>query len=118
VPEAIDLAAVFRTFTEPWAPRTVAQINDYDVRIARMEGDFTWHSHPETDEFFLVLEGSLSIRLSDGQVTMRPGQAYVVPRGTPHQPTSAGAQVLLIEPRETVNTGDNPGPLTAPRRVL
>jgi mannose-6-phosphate isomerase-like protein (cupin superfamily) len=116
--EPIDLAAVLATFAEPWQPRTVATLNDYDVRVVRTHGEFTRHSHPETDEFFLVLRGSLTIRLDDGDVELGPGQVYVVPRGVHHQPVSTdGADVLLIEPSVTVNTGDNPGELTAERHV-
>lgn len=115
----VDLAAVLSSFAEPWAPRTVATLNDYDVRVVRTRGEFTRHSHPETDEFFLVLTGSLTIRLDDGDVELGPGQAYVVPRGVPHQPVSPdGAEVLLIEPSATVNTGDTPSGLTAERRVV
>ncbi|WP_448625182.1 cupin domain-containing protein [Geodermatophilus sp. URMC 64] len=118
MPEPIDLAAVLATFAEPWQPRTVATLNDYDVRVVRTHGEFTRHSHPETDEFFLVLRGSLTIRLDDGDVELGPGQAYVVPRGVPHQPVSRdGAEVLLVEPSVTVNTGDNPGELTAERHL-
>jgi len=115
----IDLAAVLAGIAEPWSPRTVATINDYDVRVVRTHGEFTRHSHPDTDEFFLVLAGTLTIRTDDGDVVLGPGQAYVVPRGTPHQPVSAeGAEVLLLEPSATVNTGDTPSELTAPRRVV
>lgn len=115
----VDLAAAFLTFTEPWSPRTVAVMNDYDIRVVRTQGEFTWHSHPETDEFFLVLQGSLTIRLEDAEVVLGPGQMYVVPKGRKHQPFSAdGAEVVLIEPSETVNTGDTPTHLTAERRVL
>ncbi|WP_239088465.1 cupin domain-containing protein [Planosporangium mesophilum] len=92
-------------------------MNDYDVRVVKTTGEFTRHSHPETDEFFLVLRGSLTIRMEAGDVMLGPGQLYVVPRGVPHQPVSAdGAEVLLIEPSETVNTGDTPSELTAERR--
>ncbi|WP_088283390.1 cupin domain-containing protein [Kineosporia sp. A_224] len=113
----IDLAAVLASFDETWSPRTVSTVNDYDVRVVHTRGEFTRHSHPETDELFLVLSGSLTIRLDDGEVTLGPGQLYVVPRGVHHQPYAPdGADVLLLEPRETVNTGDNPGALTAPRR--
>jgi mannose-6-phosphate isomerase-like protein (cupin superfamily) len=119
MPAAVDLATVLATFTEPWQPRTVATLNDYDVRVVKVQGEFTRHSHPETDEFFLVLRGSMTIRTDDGDVTLGPGQVYVVPRGTPHQPVSAdGAEVVLVEPSATVNTGDNPGALTAERRVV
>ncbi len=115
----LSLDAVLASFQETWAPRTVATVNDYDVRVVRAHGEFTRHTHPDTDEFFLVLHGQLTIRLDAGDVTLSPGEVYVVPRGVPHQPMSAtGAQVLLLEPSVTVNTGDNPGELTAQRRVV
>ena len=118
MPAAIDLATVLAAIPEPWSPRTVATVNDYDVRVVHTQGEFTRHRHPETDEFFLVLTGSLTIRLDDGDVELGPGQVYVVPRGVAHQPVSAGgADVLLLEPSATVNTGDNPGELTAERRL-
>ena len=115
----INLADALATFGEPWSPRTVAMLNDYDVRIAKAHGEFTRHSHPETDELFLVLHGQLTIRLDDGDVDLRPGDLYVVPRGVFHQPVSFdGAEVLLVEPSTTVNTGDTPSELTSPRVVL
>lgn len=115
---AIDLAGVLATFEESWSPRTVTTLNDYDVRVVKAKGEFTRHSHPETDEFFLVLRGRLTIRMDDGDVQLGPGQIYVVPRGVDHQPVSVeGAEVLLIEPSATVNTGDSPSSLTAERRV-
>ena len=119
MPEPIDLAAVLSTVSEPWSPRTVAVLNDYDLRVVHARGEFTRHSHPETDEVFLVLSGELTIRMDAGDVTLGPGQLYVVPKGTPHQPHSPdGAQVLLIEPSATVNTGDTPSELTAERTVV
>jgi mannose-6-phosphate isomerase-like protein (cupin superfamily) len=115
----VDLAAALATFDEPWQPRTVAMLNDYDVRVAKTRGEFSPHSHPETDELFLVLAGSLTIKMAAGDVTLGPGQLYVVPRGMVHQPVSAdGAEILLIEPSTTENTGDSPGALTAERRTL
>ncbi len=117
--DAVDLAKVLATIEEPWSPRTVAVLNDYDVRVVRTQGEFTRHSHPDTDELFLVLSGRLTIRLDDGDVTLGPGQLNVVPRGVHHQPVSDdGAEVLLVEPSETVNTGDTPSELTAERRVI
>lgn len=117
--EPVELAAALATLTGPWSPLTVATLNDYDVRVVRTEGEFTRHSHPDTDELFLVLDGELTIRLDSGDVTLRRGQLYVVPRGVEHQPYAPdGAEVLLVEPGTTVNTGDNPGALTADRRVL
>ena len=118
MPAPVDLATVLSSIDQPWQPRTVAVLNDYDVRVARTQGDFTRHSHPETDEVFLVLSGSLTIRMDDGDVTLGPGQLYVVPKGTSHQPFSAdGAEILLVEPSTTVNTGDTPSALTAERRL-
>jgi mannose-6-phosphate isomerase-like protein (cupin superfamily) len=119
MPDAVDLAAVLASFSEPWQPRTVATLNDYDIRVVKVHGEFARHAHPDTDEFFLVLNGSLTIRMDGGDVLLGPGQVYVVPRGTPHQPVSPdGAEVVLVEPSATVNTGDNPGALTAERRVV
>lgn len=86
----VDLAAALATFAEPWSPRTVAVMNDYDIRVVRTHGEFTWHSHPDTDEFFLVLQGCLTIRLEDDdEVVLGPGQMYIVPKGKKHQPFSA-----------------------------
>lgn len=117
--QPVTLASVLATFDEPWSPRTVSTMNDYDVRVVKARGEFTRHSHPDTDELFLVLNGSLTIKMDDGDVDLGPGQMYVVPRGVPHQPVSAdGAEVVLIEPSETVNTGDTPSELTAERRVV
>ena len=119
MPDPVDLAAVLATIDQPWSPRTVAVLNDYDLRVVHTRGEFTRHSHPETDEVFLVLSGSLTIRMDDGDVTLGPGQLYVVPKGTPHQPDSPdGAQLLLVEPSATVNTGDTPSELTAERRGI
>lgn len=118
VTQPVDLAAAVSAITELWSPRTVATMNDYDLRVVRTQGEFTRHSHPETDEVFLVLSGSLTVRMDDGEVTVGPGQLYVVPRGVYHQPISAeGAEVLLIEPSDTVNTGDTPSALTSERRL-
>ncbi len=111
----IDLATAFARLNEPWSSRTVAPL---DIRVVKTEGEFSENRHPETDEVFLVLDGSLTIRLDDGAVTRGPGQLSVVPRGRRHQPVSpGGARVLLVEPSATVNTGDAPGALTAPRRL-
>jgi mannose-6-phosphate isomerase-like protein (cupin superfamily) len=114
-----NVNAVLATIDEHWSPRTIAIVNDYDVRVARIEGDFTPHRHPETDEFFMVLDGELTIRMDEGDVALRPGDTYVVPKGRLHQPRAArGTTILLFEPSATVNTGDTPSPLTAPRRVV
>ncbi len=115
--QPVELATALARFEEPWSPHTVATLNDYDIRVVKTRGEFTRHSHPETDEVFLVMNGSLTIRLDDGDVTLGPGQLYVIPRGVHHQPVSVdGAEVVLIEPSTTVNTGDTPSELTAERR--
>ena len=85
VTQPMDLAAVLSQFEEPWSPRTVATLNDYDLRVVKAQGEFTRHSHPDTDEVFLVLAGSLTIRLDDSQLTLGSGQLYVVPRGVYHR---------------------------------
>jgi mannose-6-phosphate isomerase-like protein (cupin superfamily) len=102
-----------------WSPRTIAVVNDYDVRVVKVRGEFTRHSHPETDEFFLVLSGQLTIGLDDGDVTLRAGDTFVVPRGRFHQPwTDVDTTLLLFEPSATINTGDTPSSMTARRTVV
>lgn len=106
-PRAINLLEKCSRFTEQWSPRVVAELNDYQIKVVRVEGDFVWHDHPDTDEAFLVLEGRLRIDLPDGAaVTLEAGELFVVPKGVRHKPFSAGeAKVLLIEPRGVMNTG-------------
>ena len=114
----IDLAAKLATFTEAFQPRTVALYNGHDVMVAKLRGDYHWHVHPDTDDFFLVLDGELDIDLEDGStVSLAPGQLFVVPKGVRHRPRARGeAHILLIEPTGTPNSGD---PVTAaPRRVI
>ncbi|SDU35485.1 cupin domain-containing protein [Jiangella alkaliphila] len=114
--DPINLDAALASFDDLWSPRIVTRINDYDVRIAKVVGEFVWHAHDDTDEFFLVLDGELTIALrpsADGPesaVTLHRGDVYVVPRGTEHRPTSAGgASILMFEPTGTVNVGDHEG---------
>ncbi|UIJ35512.1 cupin domain-containing protein [Allobranchiibius sp. GilTou73] len=112
--DAVDLDEKFSQFTENWSPKLVARINDYDVKIVKVEGDFVWHSHEDTDELFLVLDGELTIQLRDRDITLRPGQLYVVPRGVEHCPRADGeVRALLLEPAGVVNTGAAGGDLTA-----
>ena len=116
--DVVSISAALAGVAEPWSPRTVATLNDYDVRVFRAKGEFPRHTHHETDELFLVIEGELTVRLDDREVRVGPGELVVVPRGTAHQPYSEhGAAALIVEPSATVNTGDTPGPLTAPRGV-
>jgi mannose-6-phosphate isomerase-like protein (cupin superfamily) len=102
----INLDDAFASFDQVWMPHIVAKINDYDVRIARAEGDHTWHVHDDTDEFFLVLEGQFTINLRDGAVVLGPGDVHVVPRGVEHFPQATpGTRILMFEPTGTPNTG-------------
>jgi mannose-6-phosphate isomerase-like protein (cupin superfamily) len=117
-PESINVREVLADVEEVWSPRTIAAINDHDARVVRVQGEFTRHSHPETDEFFLVLSGSLTIRMDEGDVGFGPVDVYVVPRGRFHQPVADGETTLLLfEPSSTVNAGDTPSELTAERRL-
>jgi mannose-6-phosphate isomerase-like protein (cupin superfamily) len=110
----VDLHERLSLFSEHWSPRVVARLNDYAVKVVKLKGEFVWHSHPETDELFLVVEGTLVIQLRDGDVVVGPGQLYVVPKGVEHRPVAEGdVSVVLVEPEGTVNTGDAGGPLTA-----
>ena len=103
----IRLADKLALFSDHWSPKIVSQFNGHDVMVVKVKGEFIWHSHPDTDDFFLVLKGALTIQLRDGDVHLGPGDLYVVPKGVEHRPV-AGEEVhlLLIEPRGTPNTGD------------
>lgn len=113
----INLEAKLATFAEHWQPRVVTQYNGNDVMVVKVKGEFTWHQHDDTDDFFLVLKGHLRIELRDRNVELGPGELFVVPRGVEHRPVAAEeVHLLLIEPSGTPNTGD---PATAqPRRVI
>jgi mannose-6-phosphate isomerase-like protein (cupin superfamily) len=117
--EPINLGEKLKLFDEHWQPKIVAQLNDYDVRIVKVKGEFVWHKHDETDDFFLVLNGHLTIQLRDRDVEFDEGELYVVPRGVEHCPRAEEeASGLLIEPSGTVNTGSAGGPLTTePERI-
>jgi mannose-6-phosphate isomerase-like protein (cupin superfamily) len=115
----VNLAEKLSLFSDHWAPRSIAQLNDYEVKLVKVQGDFVWHSHAETDELFLVLRGKLRIDLREGAVELGPGELYVVPRGVEHKPFAAEeCEMLLVEPQGVVNTGDAGGALTAVPRAL
>lgn len=107
-PRPLDLEQAFATFTESFAPRVAAAVNDYDVKIARLDGPYVWHAHADTDEFFLVLAGELTIELEGREpVVLGPHQLFTVPRGLKHKPIGVpGTRVVFFEPRGTVNAGD------------
>lgn len=104
----VDLNRAYDTFTETWSPRIAAVVNDYDVKIAKVEGEYVWHAHADTDEFFLVLAGELTLELEGRDpVRLGPMQVFTVPRGMRHRPSATpGTQILFLEPRGTLNSGD------------
>ncbi len=115
--QAINLADKLATFSEHWQPRVVGQFNGHDLMVVKVKGEFVWHKHDDTDDFFLVLSGRLIIQLIDGAVRLGPGEVFVVPKGVEHCPVAEDeAHILLIEPRGTPNTG-NTATATA-RRVI
>ncbi|MEA1677166.1 cupin domain-containing protein [Nitrospirillum sp. BR 11163] len=106
-PLPIRFADKFALFTERWQPKVVAEMNDYQFKLSRLQGDFLWHAHADTDETFIVLEGTLRLDFRDGAITLGPGEMAVVPKGVEHKPSAeAEVKLLLIEPRGVVNTGD------------
>jgi len=115
LPRAVNLADKLSQFGEYWSPRTVAEFNGHDVMVVKVKGEFVWHHHENTDDLFLVLKGRITIRMRDGDVELGPGQLFVVPVGVEHQPfADEEAELLLIEPSGTPNTGDK---ATAASRV-
>jgi mannose-6-phosphate isomerase-like protein (cupin superfamily) len=113
-PGVINFSDKLSRFTEFWSPRVVAEMNDYQFKVVKLKGEFVWHDHKDTDETFLVLEGSLEIRLRDGSIQLSKGEMYVVPRGVEHMPVAESeCHVLLVEPRGVVNTGEAGGDLQA-----
>ena len=115
--EKINLAEKLSTFTEYWKPRTVGEFNGHDIMVVKVKGEFVWHNHGDTDDFFLVLEGSVTIQTRDEDFVLGPGEVFVVPKGVEHCPLAAEeAHVLLIEPKGTPNTGNSE--TAARRRVI
>ncbi|MEP4768274.1 MAG: cupin domain-containing protein [Roseibium sp.] len=114
----INFKDKFSHFQEQWSPRVIAEMNDYQFKLAKVEGEFVWHDHPETDEVFMVIKGRVRIDFRDSSVTLEEGEMFVVPKGVEHKPfAEEEAQILLIEPRGIVNTGDAGGDLTAAQDV-
>ncbi|MFC8128359.1 cupin domain-containing protein [Streptomyces sp. NPDC057302] len=112
-PVPVNIADRLAGFSELWSQKTVAVLNDYEVKLAKLHGEFVWHSHEDTDELFLVISGRLTIQLRVGDVTLAPGELFVVPRGVEHCPVAEEeTAILLFEPAGTMNTGDAGGPMT------
>ena len=115
---AINLRDKLALFSEHWSPRVVAEMNDVQFKLAKLQGEFVWHAHADTDEAFLVLDGELAIEFRDGAVRLVAGEMYVVPKGVEHRPVAANeCSVMLVEPRGVANTGDAGGAYTAPNDV-
>ena len=114
----INLEEKFALFNEHWTPKIISELNDYQIKIVKVEGDFVWHDHSETDEFFLVIEGTLFIEFEDETMELNAGELYVVPKGVQHRPYALEeCKVMLIEPRGVVNTGEAESDLTASNDV-
>ncbi|AXO60809.1 cupin domain-containing protein [Pseudomonas sp. phDV1] len=104
--KSINFADKLSLFAEQWSPKVVAEMNDYQFKLVKLEGDFVWHDHQDTDETFIVLKGSLRIDFRDGYVNLSEGEMYVVPKGVEHKPYAENeAEVMLIEPKGVLNTG-------------
>jgi len=115
--QSINLSEKLATFSEYWQPRVIGQFNGHDLMVVKVKGEFVWHKHDDTDDFFLVLNGRICIQLRDGAVTLGPGEVFVVPKGVEHRPVAEDeAHILLIEPKGTPNTGD--AATAAARRVI
>lgn len=110
----VNIQEKLSAFTDQWSPKIIAQMNDVQFKLAKVEGDFVWHSHADTDEVFYILDGELRIDFRDGSVTLRAGEMVVIPKGIEHKPFAAKeCQIMLVEPSGVVNTGDAGGELTA-----
>ncbi len=116
--QSINFEDKFSKINEQWKPKVVAELNEYQFKLVKIKGEFVWHSHTDTDEAFIVLEGEMSIELRDGRVDLKPQEMYVVPKGVEHKPVASGeCRILLVEPRGVVNTGDAGGEMTAANNV-
>ena len=116
--ESINFQEKLAKFSEHWTPKIIAQMNDTHFKVVKVQGEFVWHHHPESDEVFVVLKGQLEIQFRDGKVNLNEGEMYVVPKGKEHKPIAVEeCQILLIEPAGLVNTGDEQSELTAPNDV-
>ena len=111
---AINFREKLAKFSEQWSPKVIAQMNNYQFKLVKIQGEFVWHSHGETDDVFIVLDGEMSIELRDGRIDLKAGEMFVVPKGVEHKPVAKGeCQLLLVEPVGTINTGDAGGEMTA-----
>jgi mannose-6-phosphate isomerase-like protein (cupin superfamily) len=113
--EKINVRDKFGLFSDHWTPKIIAEMNDYQFKLVKIEGEFVWHDHPETDEVFIVVEGSMKIEFEDHTIELDEGEMIVVPKGMRHKPVAdSECKVMLVEPRGVVNTGEAESELTAP----
>jgi mannose-6-phosphate isomerase-like protein (cupin superfamily) len=116
--KAINFTDKFSRFTDLWSPKIIAKMNDYHIKLVKIKGDFIWHSHQDTDEVFIVMDGSMTINFRDGEIELKEGEMYVVPKGVEHKPyAQQECQLMLIEPAGTINIGDKGGHMTAEDEV-
>lgn len=116
--DAINFKDKFEKFSEHWSPRVVAEMNDYQFKLVKVEGEFVWHDHPDTDEVFIVIEGTLDIEFRDNVVSLNSGEMFVIPKGVEHKPVANNeCKIMIVEPKGVINTGDAAGELTAPNDV-
>ena len=115
---AINFREKLTKFSDHWSPKVIAQMNDYQFKLVKIQGEFVWHSHAETDEVFIVLDGEMSIELHDARVNLKAGEMFVVPKGIEHKPVAEReCKILLVEPVGTINTGNSGGEMTAEDNV-
>ena len=114
----INFSKKFKLFSDYWAPKIIAQLNNYHFKLVKFQGEFVWHKHEETDEAFIVLKGQMRIQFRDGEVQLNSGEMYIVPKGTEHKPLAEKeCHIMLVEPAGIINTGDAGGNLTADNDV-
>ncbi len=114
----INIQDKLAKFSDHWSPQIIAQMNDYHFKLVKFQGDFVWHSHDDTDEVFITIDGEMSIEFRDGKVVLKSGEMFVVPKGVEHKPFAENeCKIMLVEPAGTINTGDAGGELTAEENV-
>ena len=116
--ESININQKLSTFSEHWKPKIIAQMNDYHFKLVKLQGEFIWHKHDDTDEIFIVIDGEMSISFKNGPIVLKSGEMIVVPKGIEHKPSAKNeCKVMLVEPAGTINTGDAGGEMTAANDV-
>ena len=116
--KALNFEEKFSRFSKHWSPRVIAEMNDYQFKLVKVQGEFVWHDHPEIDEVFFVINGVLDIEFRDGKVTLESGEMFVIPKGVEHRPVAKNeCKIMLVEPKGVVNTGDAGGQWTAENDV-